>query len=213
MGSGSRANSGETRQRALCSAKLYLITPAGDDLAQLIEGAVAGGVGIVQVRDRTLDDRELLRRLEDAREVTAELGVPLVVNDRADLALLVEADFVHVGQDDVPTSAARKLGLGVGLSTHAAAEVDAAEADYLGVGPVYETPTKAGRPAAGLDFVRYAVAHARVPWFAIGGIDASNAGSVVAAGASRLAVVRAITEASDPEAAARALCAVLPTAR
>ena len=167
---------------------MYLITPARDDLVQLLEAATAGGVGIVQIRDRQLGDGELLRRLGLAREVTAGLGVPLVVNDRADIALLVEADFLHVGQDDLPTSSVRSLGLAVGLSTHATAEIDAAQADYLGVGPVFETPTKAGRIAVGLDLVRYAAAHARVPWFAIGGIDESNAASVAAAGASRLAV-------------------------
>src|ERR687886_2775420 len=98
------------------------------------------------MRDKDMADRELLAVLEEARSVTRRLGVPLVVNDRPDLAVLAGADYVHVGQDDLPVAAARRFGIGVGLSTHAPREVDAADADYLGVGPVYATPTKAGRP-------------------------------------------------------------------
>jgi thiamine-phosphate pyrophosphorylase len=144
------------------------------------------------------------------RALTRRLEVPFVVNDRPDLAVLAEADYVHIGQDDLPVEEARRFGVPVGQSTHAPAELDAATADYAGVGPVYETPTKAGRPAAGLEYVRYAAEHARVPWFAIGGIDQSNVRDVVAAGAERVAVVRAITEADDPERAAAALRAALP---
>lgn len=189
--------------------RLYLITPARPDLAGFLEAAVRGGVDLVQVREKDLFDRELLPRLEEAREITSSLGVPLVVNDRPDLAMLVGADYVHLGQDDLPLEAARRFGVGIGLSTHTPAEVDAADADYIGVGPVYSTPTKEGRSPVGLGLVRHAAEHARVPWFAIGGIDASNAAEVVAAGATRLAVVRAIGDASDPEAAARELGAAL----
>jgi len=185
--------------------RLYLITGARPDLADFLEAAVRGGVDVVQVREKTLTDRELLPALEQARAVTGRLGIPLVVNDRPDLALLAGADLVHVGQDDLPVEAVRRLGLSVGLSTHAPAEIDAADADYIGVGPVYATPTKLGRPAVGIALVRYAAEHARVPWFAIGGIDASNAAEVIAAGATRLAVVRAIGDAPDPERAAREL--------
>ena len=141
--------------------------------------------------------------------ITRRLGVPFVVNDRLDLALLCEADFVHLGQDDLPVDAARRLCAAVGQSTHTPEEIDAADADYIGVGPVYETPTKEGRPAVGLELVSYAAAHARQPWFAIGGIDETNVGEVVAAGATRIAVVRAIGHAPDPERAARALRAAL----
>ena len=137
--------------------------------------------------------------------MTRRLGVPLVVNDRPDLAVLVEADAVHVGQDDLPVAAVRRFRLPVGLSTHTPAEIDAAEANYIGVGPVHETPTKEGRPAAGLELVRHAAAHARQPWFAIGGIDRTNVEEVLAAGAARIAVVRAIADATDPETAAREL--------
>jgi thiamine-phosphate pyrophosphorylase len=193
--------------------RLYLITGARPDLADFLDAAVRGGVDVVQLREKTLEDRLLLPALETAREVTQRHGVPLVVNDRPDLALLVRADAVHVGQDDLPVEAVRRLGLPVGLSTHAPAEIDAAAADYIGVGPVYATPTKAGRPAVGLELVRYAAARARVPWFAIGGIDLERASSVVAAGASRIAVVRAIGDASDPEEAARALRRAVAKAR
>ena len=190
--------------------RLYLITPARPDLAAFLEAAVRGGVDLVQVREKNLSDSELLRRLEEAREITRRLGVPFVVNDRPDLAVLAGADFVHLGQDDMPVEAARGFGLSVGLSTHSPKEIEAATADYIGVGPVYSTPTKEGRPAVGLELVRHAAASARVPCFAIGGIDASNAGEVVAAGATRLAVVRAISDAPDPEAAARALRTAVP---
>jgi thiamine-phosphate pyrophosphorylase len=190
--------------------RLYLITPARPDLAAFLEAAIRGGVDIVQVREKELPDRELLRVLEGARETTRELGVPLVVNDRPDLAVLCGADFVHVGQGDLPVEAARRFGLGVGLSTHARREIDSADADYIGVGPVYATPTKEGRAAVGLELVRYAAGRARAPWFAIGGIDASTVGDVVSAGARRIAVVRAIGEADDPEREASDLRGALP---
>jgi thiamine-phosphate pyrophosphorylase len=185
--------------------RLYLIAPARDDLAELLEAAVRGGVDIVQIREKRLADAELLPRLHAARDITRQLGIPLVVNDRPDLAVLCEADFVHVGQADLPVAAARSFGIGIGQSTHAPAEIETAEADYIGVGPVYRTPTKEGRPAVGLELVRYAAAHARQPWFAIGGIDETNFADVVAAGATRIAVVRAIGEAANPERAARTL--------
>ncbi len=190
-------------------SRLYLITPVRDRLGALIEAAVRGGVDIVQVREKSLPDGALLPALAEAREATRRLGVPLVVNDRADLAVLVDADYVHVGQDDLPVSAARRFGLRVGQSTHTPGELDRSEADYAGVGPVYATPTKEGRPGTGLSLVEYAAAHAVRPWFAIGGIDESNVADVVAAGARRIAVVRAIVDADDPERAAASLRAAL----
>jgi thiamine-phosphate pyrophosphorylase len=203
-----RHSSGDVTGRS--AARLYLITPARPDIAPFLEAAVRGGVDMIQVRERQLRDRELLRVLEEARKVTRGLGIPLTVNDRPDLAVLSGADFVHLGQDDLPVDAARRFGIGVGLSTHAPREIDAAEADYIGVGPVYATPTKEGRAAVGLELVRYAADRARAPWFAIGGIDASNVAEVVAAGATRIAVVRAIGGASDPERAAAELRGALP---
>jgi thiamine-phosphate pyrophosphorylase len=172
-------------------------------LGGLLEAAITGGVDMVQVRERELKDGALLEALQVAREVTGRHDVPLVVNDRPDLAVLCEADLVHVGHEDIPVAQARKFGLGVGLSTHSPEEIDAAEADYIGVGPVYATPTKEGRPPVGLELVAYAAEHARQPWFAIGGIDERSAPAVVAAGATRLSVLRAIADAPDPERAAR----------
>jgi thiamine-phosphate pyrophosphorylase len=193
----------------LADKKLYLVTPVRAGFGEFLAAAIRGGVDVVQVRDRSLPDGRLLDALGEARVVTAAHGIPLGVNDRPDLAVLAGADFVHVGQDDIPVEAARAFGLPVGLSTHAPAEIDAAGADYIAVGPVHATPTKEGRPAVGLELVRYAAANAKVPWFAIGGIDASNIAAVVAAGATRVAVVRAIVEASDPELAARRLASTL----
>ena len=185
--------------------RLYLITPARPDLGDFLEAAIRGGVDLVQVREKELSDRGLLAVLHEAREITRRLQVPLVVNDRPDLAVLCGAEFVHVGQDDIPVDEARRFGVGVGLSTHAESEIAAGAADYIAVGPVYPTPTKEGRPAVGIELVTYAAKRARTPWFAIGGIDASNAPEVVAAGATRIAVVRAIGDAADPERAARTL--------
>jgi thiamine-phosphate pyrophosphorylase len=190
--------------------RLYLVTPARPDFDGFLDAAIRGGVDIVQVRERALPDRLLLEAIAAAKEVTSRHRVPLGVNDRADLALLAGADFVHVGQDDVPVEALRVFGLPVGLSTHGPEELSGASSDYVAVGPVYATPTKEGRPAVGLELLRYAAAEARLPWFAIGGIDEGNVREVVGAGATRIAVVRAITAAEDPEAAARALRTALP---
>jgi thiamine-phosphate pyrophosphorylase len=194
----------------LADRRLYLVTPVRPDFAAFLEAAMRGGVDVVQVRERSLADGALLEALAEARAVTAANGVPFGVNDRPDLAVLAEADFVHVGQDDIPVEAARAFGLPVGLSTHAPEEIDAAGSDYIAVGPVYSTPTKEGRPAVGLELVRYAAANARVPWFAIGGVDVSNIAEVVFAGATRIAVVRALVEADEPERVARELRAALP---
>jgi len=207
--SSERETSFSWRVRWLAASRLYLVAPARPDLEDLLEAAIAGGVDMVQLREKDLPDRELLPVLERAREVTRRYDVPFVVNDRVDLAAIVGADFVHVGQEDMPPQLAARFGLGVGLSTHAAAEIDVATGDYIGVGPVLATPTKPGRPAVGLELVRYAAQYARQPWFAIGGIDETTIGGVVAAGATRVAVVRAIVDADDPERAARALKAAL----
>ena len=198
----------------LADCHLYLITGDRPELGEFLEAAIAGGVDIVQIREKRLADRELLPVLERVRELTRARGVPMVVNDRPDLALLAEADAVHLGHEDLPLDAARRLGLPVGTSTHSGADIIAADdrADYLGVGPVFATPTKPGRAAVGLELVRLAARRATTPWFAIGGIDVSTAPAVVEAGATRIAVVRAIGDASDPEAAARALRTALAEA-
>ncbi len=195
----------------LASARLYLVCPALDGAR--LRAALRGGVDIVQLRIKDAPGDEVLRAAEDVRAACAESGALFLLNDRPELVEAAGADGVHLGQEDMPIAQARALlGAGriIGISTHAPADLaGAAGADYAGVGPVHVTPTKPGRAAVGLDYVRHAAAHAGLPWFAIGGIDASNAGAVVAAGATRIAVVRAITEAADPEAAARALRSAL----
>ena len=193
----------DPRRNRLKAARLYLVCGAVPD--ELLGAAVRGGVDIVQLRMKGAPDEEILR----AAEPFARHDLPLIINDRPDLALAAGADGVHLGQDDMPVSEARAIlgpELLIGLSTHTPEQVDGADgADYIGVGPIYETPTKPGRPAAGHGLVAHAAEHARVPWFAIGGINASNIGAVAAAGAQRVAVVRALTEADDPERAAREL--------
>lgn len=178
-----------------------------------------GGVDMVQLRDKEAGDEEILRAAAGFRRACAEHGALFWLNDRPDLALAAGADGVHLGQRDMPLAEAREQvgpDLLIGLSTHSPEQFDAAlasDADELSVGPVIETPTKPGRPAAGLDYVRYAAAHGGAkPWFAIGGIDLDNVRDVLAAGAERIVVVRAIRDAADPRAAAAGLRAALDEA-
>lgn len=191
----------------LIDARLYYI--CGIDRLDTVEPALRGGVDIFQLRDKHASDDELLRAAAVARRRCDEHGALFVFNDRPDLAVAAGADGVHLGQDDMPLPQAREIvgpDVLIGRSTHSPDQVDGAGgADYIGVGPVHATPTKPGRPAVGLDLVAYAAAHARVPWFAIGGVAPDTLGPALAAGARRVAVVRAIAEAADPEAAARAL--------
>jgi thiamine-phosphate pyrophosphorylase len=194
----------------LDAARLYFVVEASAS-DRLLDAALAGGCDLLQLRDHEASDDELLAAAERFRDACDVHGALFVVNDRPEIALQAGADGVHVGQDDLPVDAVRRLvgpDLIVGLSTHSPEQFDAglaADADYLSVGPVWETPTKAGRPAAGLDYVRYAAAHATKPWFAIGGIDEQNLAEVIAAGATRAVVVRAIRDADDPRAVASAL--------
>ena len=202
----------DDRRARLADAQLYFIAGA-TAVPGVLRAALAGGVDLFQLRDKTLGDDELLRVAATARELCARAGALFIVNDRPDLAAAADADGVHVGQDDAPVAEAR-AAVGperlVGLSTHTPAQVDAAAGvDLIGVGPVHATPTKEGRPAVGLDLVRHAAARATVPWFAIGGLHAGNLAPVLAAGARRVSVVRAIAEADDPERAARTLKAML----
>lgn len=191
--------------------RLYLCTPDRPDLAEFVAACIRGGVDIVQLRDKQLDARPLLARARVVRDVCRDHGVPFILNDRPDLALEVEADGVHVGQDDAPPTLARRL-LGpdaiVGLSTHAPAELDASvgePVDYVSVGPVAPTPTKPGRPGTGLDYVAYAATRAKRPFYVTGGVTPDTVGVVVAAGARCVVAVRWLTEAADPERAARRL--------
>jgi len=203
------------RRARLAAARLYLVCPAS--FAPHLGAALAGGVEVVQLRDKALDDEALLLAAREFRSACDEFGALFVLNDRPDLVLAARADGVHVGQDDASVSHAR-AAVGserlVGLSTHSRAQVDAAagaDVDYFAVGPVHATPTKPGRPAVGLDPVRHAADRARVPFFAIGGLQAGNVAEVLRAGAERVVVVRAIVEAADPAAAARALRGALPS--
>jgi thiamine-phosphate pyrophosphorylase len=200
------------RHARLQRAVLYLVCatrPGGRVLEDVLAAALAGGVDVVQLRDKQASDDELLAAAAVARRLCDEAGALLILNDRPDLVRAAGADGCHVGQDDVGLAEARALAGAeaiVGVSTHFPGDIDAAcDADYVGVGPVHATPTKPGRAAVGLELVRYAAAHAAVPFFAIGGIDATNVGAVVDAGARRIAVVRAIADAADPRAAAAAL--------
>ena len=193
-------------------ARLYFVTDSATP-AGLLRAALDGGVDMVQLLDPSATDSELLAAAERFRIACDETGALFWLNDRPDLALAAGADGVHVGQDDMPVSEARRDGLLVGLSTHSPDQFEAglrSGADQLSVGPVWETPTKPGRPAAGLDYVRHAAAAGgATPWFAIGGIDTTNVDEVVEAGASRIVVVRAIRDAADPGAATAALRAAL----
>jgi thiamine-phosphate pyrophosphorylase len=209
-----RAGLADRRER-LRRARLYLVVEAAAE--HVLSAALRGGVDMVQLRDKRADEEAILRSAARFRALCDEHGALFWLNDRPDLALVAGADGVHVGQEDVPVASVREeVGerLLIGLSTHSPAQLDAAlgsEADELSVGPVWETPTKEGRPAAGLSYVRYAAEHAgEWPWFAIGGITPDNVAEVVAAGARRIVVVRAIRDAADPGAAAGALRAALP---
>ena len=198
------------RRARLRDARLYFVADRGG-MEHALEGALAGGVDLFQLRDKDATDDELLAAAATARSLCEAAGALFLLNDRPDLAAASGADGVHVGQDDVPVDRARKL-VGddalVGLSTHSMQQAQAgcrSGADYIAVGPVHATPTKEGRPAIGVEPIAYAAAHVSVPWFAIGGLDAGTVGAVVKAGARRIVVVRALAQADDPEAAARAL--------
>jgi thiamine-phosphate pyrophosphorylase len=197
----------------LAAARLYVVTTpvhAPARVEDVVRAACAGGAGVVQLRRKGDDGLETLRLAERCRRITAAAGVLFVVNDRLDVAIACDADGVHLGQDDLPLDAARRLWPGriVGRSTHSLEQARIAEhdgADYIGVGPVYATPTKPGRAAVGLDLVAQVARVVHIPWFAIGGVDSSTVTAVLDAGAQRIAVVRAVCDAEDAEAATRAL--------
>lgn len=208
----------------LSDARLYLCTDARThqgDLAEFVDAALAGGVDIVQLRDKRdgvpLEAADELAAHEIIADACARHGALLAVNDRADIALAAQADILHLGQDDIPVALARRI-IGeapvIGRSTHSTAQArDAmveAGVDYFCTGPCWPTPTKESRNAPGLDLVRATAAREpERPWFAIGGIDAARLPAVLEAGARRVVVVRAITEAADPRAAAAELTTML----
>jgi len=212
-----------TAREQLADARLYLCTDARverGDLAEFADAVLGAGVDVIQLRQKGIEAREELAALAVLAAACRRHGRLLAVNDRADVAHAAGADVLHLGQGDLPVPAARAL-LGdevvIGRSCHAEPEVDAAAvepgADYFCTGPVWPTPTKPGRPAPGLDLVRHAAGLGVTrPWFAIGGIDQDNVGEVLQAGARRIVVVRAITEAADPAAAAAALAQAVRSA-
>lgn len=212
----------DLRER-LASARLYLCTDAREregDLPEFLDRVLGAGVDIVQLRHKGLEAARELALLEVFRAACAKHGALLSVNDRADVAYAAGADVLHLGQDDLPAGVAREIigpGPLLGLSTHAQAETAGAAiaggVDYFCVGPVWPTPTKPGRPAPGLPLLHYAAGLATSrPWFAIGGINLANLDEVLAAGARRVVVVRALTSAPDPAAAAAEFTARLAAA-
>ncbi|MEW2633459.1 thiamine phosphate synthase [Streptomyces sp. NPDC048389] len=205
-----------TARSLLSDARLYLCTDARKrqgDLPEFLDAVLASGVDIVQLRDKGMEAGEELEHLQVFADACRRHGRLLAVNDRADVAHAIGADVLHLGQGDLPVPAARAIlgdGVLIGRSTHAESEAAAAAVepgvDYYCTGPCWPTPTKPGRHAPGLDLVRYAAAlSSERPWFAIGGIDAGNLDEVLDAGARRIVVVRAITEADDPASAAAGL--------
>ncbi|MFI5042208.1 MAG: thiamine phosphate synthase [Acidimicrobiales bacterium] len=196
---------------SLAGRRLYLCTSDRHDLERFVAHCIAGGVDVVQLREKQLEPRALLRRAEVVRRVCADAAVPFILNDRPDLALEVGADGVHVGQDDAPPALARRI-LGpdtiIGLSTHSEEDLVSSldePVDYVSAGPVVATPTKPGRPGVGLDYVRYALTHAGRQVWVTGGASPATVAGIAAAGARHVVVVRWLTEAADPEAASRAL--------
>ena len=206
--------------RTLGEARLMVLigglTTLGD-LTWVVGEALAGGADIIQYRDKSLPDRELLKRAREVRILTAQARVPLILNDRVDLARLASCDGVHIGQEDLSVRDARRI-MGatahIGVSTHDREQLDAAilaGASYLGVGPVFSSPTKdfAEPELAGLSFVGLASETTTLPWFAIGGINEENLDRVIEAGATRIAVSAAVVRASSPRLAAKTLKARL----
>jgi thiamine-phosphate pyrophosphorylase len=200
-----------TEGHDLSARRLYLCTPDRPDLAQFLGDCIAGGVDVVQLRDKELDAKPLLARAAVASAVCRDLGVPFVLNDRPDLALEAGADGVHVGQDDAPVSLARRI-MGpdaiVGLSTHGPADLEGAadeDVTYISAGPVEATPTKPGRPGTGLGYVTQASARSSVPVFVTGGVTPEKIPALTSAGVRHFVVVRYLTDATDARSAAQEL--------
>lgn len=205
------------REKVFKNFRLYAVTDLheeGAGVLEKIEAAYRGGADIVQLRSKTLSDAALIRLGLRIREIAAKRRKIFFVNDRVDLALATGADGVHLGQGDMPVPVARKIlrpagrKVWIGKSTHSLEQALTAVtegADYIGVGPVLATPTKPGRRSVGLALVRRIASKVRIPWVAIGGIDRTNLGEVIEAGASRVAVVRAVFAAADPGQAANEL--------
>lgn len=198
--------------------RLYLCTPGRPDLASFVVACLRGGVDVVQLRDKVLPAGDLLSAARRLRDICSSWNVPFIVNDRPDLALGAEADGVHVGQDDVPPSLARRI-LGphavVGLSTHTPEELARVQhepVDYISAGPVEPTPTKPGRPPTGIEYVALALARSTKPVFVTGGITPERVPALAAVGVRHFVAVRYLTEARDPQRAAHRLRAAIEQA-
>ncbi len=203
---------GNLRRERLRTARLYFVcdaAPDGRDPEPLLRAALDGGVDLVQLREKEAETRVIERAADTFRRICDTYGVPFILNDDPELAMAVRADGVHIGQDDIPVEEARRI-IGpdhlLGLSTHSEEQIAAAhqtvkdgvKIDHISVGPINETPTKAGRPAVGLELIRHAAETSTLPFFAIGGVDTENVVEVLQAGARRICVVRAIRDAADP---------------
>lgn len=210
---------GHQRFQQLMKAQLYLVTSPSENLLGVVESALKGGLQMVQYREKQGDDCDRIVIVRQLKDLCHRYGALFLVNDRVDFAIAVDADGVHLGQQDLPVAVARNL-LGshriIGRSTTNPEELAKAieeGADYIGVGPVYATPTKPDKAAAGLDYVRYAAANSPLPFFAIGGIDPQNLNEVMACGGDRVAIVRAVMQAENPAAMSQHLLARLQTYR
>ncbi len=213
----------EHRRQRLAQMRLYLITgDQGDEVetARIVEAALEGGANVIQLRKKTMPKGEQYSMARVLRRLTLLHDALFIVNDHADIAIAADADGVHLGQDDLPPSVVRELpGFRdrlIGRSTHSLEQAKAAideGADYIAVGPIYPTPTKAGRPAVGIELVAQVAAIADRPFLAVGGIDQENAPAVIEAGAKAIAVVRAVYDAADPAEATRRLGEIISTRR
>jgi thiamine-phosphate pyrophosphorylase len=214
-------NIGELRRQKLRSAKLYLVTMPVDNIVSVVESALQGGVQIVQYRQKEGEDGTRLAIAQQLCDICHQYEALFLVNDRVDIAIAVGADGIHVGQTDLPISAVRQIlntnggdasEYIIGQSTTNPQELDIAlnnQVDYVGVGPVHATPTKPNKAASGYEYVKYAAANIDIPWFAIGGIDEHNLGEAIAAGAERVAVVRALMKAEHPDLIAQQMRSIL----
>jgi thiamine-phosphate pyrophosphorylase len=195
----------------MAERRLYLCTPDRDDLLNFVGSCIEGGVDVVQLREKDASARRIVERGKQLAGLCEGLGVPFLINDRPDLAIECGADGVHVGQDDVLPGLARRLlgdGAIIGLSTHAPSEVAASKVepvDYVSAGPVVATPTKPDREGTGIDYISLAVREAGRPVFVTGGVSPETVPAIAAAGARHFVVVRYLTEADDPMAAAKVL--------